>query len=108
LHANNPVNPGSVGLPAAAMTIHLADPTGTALLPSDLTLPSLDLNRFSVRQFGFSPTPDAPAMLGTITSLQAVPEPSTLAFVFLVGLGLVLKRKPSWLMGRTAHSNVPR
>ena len=62
--------------PWPTMTIHLADPTGTALLPSDLTLPSLDLNRFSVRQFGFSPSPDAPAMLGTITSLQAVPEPS--------------------------------
>ncbi len=68
LHANNPVNVGSVGLPAAAMTIHLADPTGTALLPSDLTLPTLDLNRFSVHQLGFSPTPDAPAMLGTITT----------------------------------------
>jgi hypothetical protein len=96
LHANNPVNVGSVGLPAAAMTIHLADPTGTALLPSDLTLPSLDLNRFSVRQLGFSPTSDAPAMLGTITTLQAVPEPSTLAFIFLVGLGLFFKHKPSW------------
>jgi hypothetical protein len=108
LHANNPVNAPSVGLPSAAMTIHLADPTGTALLPSDLTLPSLDLSRFSVRQFGFSPSPDAPDMLGTITSLQAVPEPSTLAFVLLVGLGVVLKRKPSWHKARRQHANVPR
>jgi hypothetical protein len=103
LHANNGVNTGSVPLPAAAMTIHLADPTGTALLPSDLTLPSLDLDRFSVRQFGFSPSPYAPAMVGTITALQAVPEPSAFAFVLVAGLGLVVRKTP-WRMARTAHA----
>jgi hypothetical protein len=103
LHANNGVNTGSVPLPAAAMTIHLADHTGTALRPSDLTLPSLDLNRFSVRQLGFSTSSDAPAMLGTITTLQVVPEPSALAFALLVGLGLILKRKALF-----PHAILPR
>jgi hypothetical protein len=108
LHANNGITTGTVPLAGAAMTIHLADPTGTALLPSNLTLPSLDLNRFSVRQLAFSAAPDAPAMLGTITTLQAVPEPSALAFVFLVGLGLAAKRGASWRKAKTLNANLSR
>jgi PEP-CTERM motif len=108
LIASNGVKVDSVQSPVAMMSIHLNDLTGTALSPSGLTLPSLDLKDFSTRQLTFSPSPDAPAILGTITNLQAVPEPSTLAFVFLVGLGLVMRRKPPWLKARGQDANLPR
>jgi hypothetical protein len=93
LHANNGIGANPPTAPMAAMTIHLADPTGTAFPASGLTMPSLNLNNFSVRQFSFSASPGTTAMVGTLTSLQVVPEPSTIAMAVLVGLGLVLKRR---------------
>lgn len=108
LLANNGVTAGSAQSPASMMSIHLEDSNGTALTPSGLTLPSLDLNQFSVRQLTFSPSPDTPAMLGTITTLQAVPEPSVLAFVFLVGLGLVVRQKTFGRKSRVPHAILGR
>jgi hypothetical protein len=106
LLANNGVSTGAAASPGATMTIHLYDPTGTALLPTGSTLPSLDLNHFSIRQLSFSSASTSSGMLGTITTLQAVPEPSVLAFVTLVGLGLFLRRGASYRNARTSQADL--
>jgi hypothetical protein len=78
----------------ASMHIHLADPTGTAFPPDSLGIPPLNLNQFSVREFSFTPSPDAPSTVGTITSLErGVPEPSTIAFLALAFVGAASRRR---------------
>jgi hypothetical protein len=101
LYATGGVSASAPFTQGAAMTINLSDPTGKAYPPVSQNMPPLVLGDFATRIFSFSPTPTAPARLGTIMSLAPaadpfaapIPEPSTLAFLALVGIGLAARRR---------------